>query len=260
MTPAPPTVLVVAGTDPLAGAGVVADALTLRAHQVWPLLVESAIVEQDSRGVVGFTALHLGLLQRQIRRAVADAAPRVWKTGVLASPEAVALVLALHRELCEGPLVMDPVLRGGTIDGALLATGEMAAAFRSALRPGVLITPNAIELGALLHTSPAPDVNTLVEQATALQKRSGATVLAKGGHLKSGVGTDILALPDGLHVFTPRPWLHGDVHGTGCRLASAIAAGLAHGHDMVTAVAHAREWMADLPVVRIGKGRPQFLI
>lgn len=260
MTPAPPTVLVVAGTDPLAGAGVVADAMTLRALQVWPLLVESAIVEQDSHGVVGFWPVDLDLLQRQIRRAAADAAPRVWKTGVLASPQAVACVLRLHHELCAGPLVMDPVLRGGTAHGAPLASGEMAAALRAALRPGVLVTPNAPELAALLETTPARDVDALAVQTAALQQRTGAMVLGKGGHLETGTGTDILAMDGDLQVLPPQRWAHGDVHGTGCRLASAIAAGLAHGHDVVTAVQLAREWMAGLPVVRIGKGRAQFLI
>jgi hydroxymethylpyrimidine/phosphomethylpyrimidine kinase len=260
MTPAPPTVLVVAGTDPLAGAGVVADAMTLRAQLVWPLLVESAIVEQDSHGVSGFWPVDLELLQRQIRRAAVDATPRVWKTGVLASPQAVACVLRLHHELCSGPLVMDPVLRGGTTDGAPLAAGEMVAALRAALRPGVLVTPNAHELAALLDTTPARDVDALAAQTAALQKRSGAIVLGKGGHLEDGVGTDVLAMDGDLQVLAPHHWAHRDVHGTGCRLASAIAAGLAHGNDVITAVQRAREWMAGLPVVRIGKGRPQFLI
>jgi hydroxymethylpyrimidine/phosphomethylpyrimidine kinase len=260
MTPAPPTVLVVAGTDPLAGAGVVADAMTLRAHHAWPLLVESAIVEQDSRGVEAFAPVHVHLIERQIRRAVADASPAVWKTGVLGTPETVATVLRLHQELGTGLLVMDPVLRGGTATGAPLSRGEMLAAFRSALRPGILVTPNALELAALLDTTPALDVDALVAQTTALKRLSGAMVLGKGGHLTSGVGTDILAFDGDVHMFAPNAWTHGDVHGTGCRLASAIAAGLAHGNDVVTAVQLARVWMAGLPVVRVGKGRPQFLI
>jgi hydroxymethylpyrimidine kinase/phosphomethylpyrimidine kinase len=155
---------------------------------------------------------------------------------------------------------MDPVLRGGTTDGAPLAAGEMVAALRAALRPGVLVTPNAHELAALLDTTPARDVDALAAQTAALQKRSGAIVLGKGGHLETGVGTDVLAMDGDLQVLAPHHWAHGDVHGTGCRLASAIAAGLAHGNDVITAVQRAREWMAGLPVVRIGKGRPQFLI
>lgn len=258
----PPRVLIVAGTDPLCGAGCVADALVLSRLGVAPLVVESAIVEQDSNGAYGAHPVALDLFERQLRRVITDARPHVVKVGLLASP---AQVEVLARVLFAGAVpsfrvVIDPVLLASGGQPLVRELAEMPRAILSFLRAGVLITPNASEL-ALLTQSMAPrTVADAAALASGLAAATGADVLAKGGHLEPR-GTDLLVKDGQLRSFSPIKWAHGDIHGTGCHLASAIAAGLALGLELSDAVAAARRLLARLSrdAVAIGRGRMQFV-
>lgn len=259
MAVVPPRVLSIAGTDPLCGAGGVADALVLARLGVHPLVVESALVEQDSCGVRSVYAVPIGVMLLQIDRALHDGQPAAVKIGLLPTAEHVRAVFAKLAALSI-PVVLDPVL--GSAGGVALVdhTEAVRDALLDALRAGLLVTPNARELGILAQDATPATLPGASELAQRLADTSGASVLAKGGHLEP-LGADLLVHNGVLRRFGPLKWGVRDIHGTGCHLSSAIAAGLARGQSMEDAVAAARRalarWSRSAAVV--GQGRPQFL-
>ena len=254
--------LVIGGTDPLAGAGVFADAATLVALGVVPLVVVTAIVDQDSHGVRGVRPLDVDTVVVQLRRALDDGCPLAVKLGAMVRASLADAVL----DVLDGagallPRVIDPVLAGGTPDAPAMASIELATALARPTNPRTLLTPNAPELGAILGL-PAPTTpGALDAAARELHARTGAAVLAKAGHVEPP-GADRLVVDGRLHVLPAidAPW--ADVHGTGCHLGSAITARLALGEPVDRAVAFGREWLAErmrTRVRRVGTGRPQIV-
>lgn len=262
--PQPPVVLSIAGTDPLRGAGVDADCWTFLQHQCHACWVQTCIVDQDSTGVHGVEPVPLTGLRTRLVRTLNDAHPTVWKLGLASSPAVVELVCELALEYRPNWLVVDPVLRGGTADAPELAAPSIVPALielgRACARAGigVLMTPNAPELAALTGAPVPVDPTQLTELANALSSRTGMSILAKGGHLQVGVGQDVLVHADRSTLLPARAMKASDVHGTGCHLAAAIAAGLARRSLSADLVDTARAWLSELPVVRVGRGRVQF--
>jgi hydroxymethylpyrimidine/phosphomethylpyrimidine kinase len=240
-----PALLIVAGTDPTSGAGTVADAVLAARLGVFPCVVETAIVEQDSRGVHAVHLLDPPLVARNVRRAVEERRPAVAKLGMLGCPETVVGLASALEDIEQ--VVIDPVLRstGG------VALGRVDSAFVDALfslleRLGgrALVTPNALELGALLELERPRTPAATGKLAATLAARTGARVLAKGGHLERGRGTDVLVAAGGPRRFAPLSWPEDDVRGTGCFLATAVASLLARGHELPDAVARGRRLLA----------------
>ncbi|MCB9532173.1 MAG: bifunctional hydroxymethylpyrimidine kinase/phosphomethylpyrimidine kinase [Myxococcales bacterium] len=275
-----PRALVVGGSDPLCGAGVFADALTLAELGVAPLAALTVLVDQDSNGVRGFIPVPIPALRQALAAALADGDPDVVKLGAAGTPDhAHALGQALLADATprERWVAIDPVLAGGS-DGGSLAAASTAAALlalaktlagatsapRGGVRYRVLLTPNAHELAVLLGASPAESSARLVDQAIDLAQASGAWVLGKAGHVDPP-GADVLAGPDGAYTVLPTlPWPTPapDVHGTGCRLASAIAAHLARGEALSASIGAARQFLARSvadTTTRVGHGRTQFV-
>ncbi len=218
-----PAVLVIAGTDSSCGAGVAADLAALGAHGVGARLAVTAVTAQGPDGVRGVWPMPgAGLLAQLEAAGSVDAV----KVGMLGSAEAVQAVegwLAARPEL---PVVVDPVL-GASGGGDLLDPGALDA-LRQLLRRATLVTPNL------------PELETLGGEAW-LADQPGA-VLVKGGH---GPGQTLVDRLVG--AGTDREWRHqrlpGAHRGTGCRLASAVAAGLARGRPCPEAVDAAIRWL-----------------
>lgn len=263
------TILVIAGTDPLEGAGVIADGRVMAAHGVQSLVLETAWVDQDSEGVYGFEPASPGSVERRLRRVLASGRVDGVKIGMLASPaiaEVVARELNAWRAVSEAPVVVDPVLAAGGADGRPLAKGDMAIALRALFTTATLWTPNALELAYLAQASPPAsgdmDVSDAVEIARSLQAMGAGGVLLKGGHLVPR-GVDWLLAADGAlrEVHRGTPWVY-DVHGTGCHLASSIASRLALERSLWEACAGASRWLHGLvsseAILWRGPGRPQF--
>ena len=259
----PPRILVVAGTDPLGGAGTVADALTIADFGAVACCVETCIVDQDSHGVHGVAPLDTQLVIDRTRRVLADARPAAIKLGMLFVPETIDALAELLTGLSDPapPVILDPVLAAGARGDSLAARGALAA-LRTLLSACSLVTPNTRELAALGDFSEATGYAEAVEQARQLAARYRTRVLAKGGHLPE-VGADALVDSLGVHEFPPAGDWGVDIHGTGCMLSSAIAAGVAHGLDFVDAVKRARVYMSRAVdagrFARVGGGRPQFV-
>jgi hydroxymethylpyrimidine/phosphomethylpyrimidine kinase len=228
----PPQVLVVAGLDPGGGAGLLADAATLAAHDVRALGVITASTEQDSTGVRAVHLLPAGLVATQVTAIIRDARPRVVKLGMLGSLDIVrALVPALAEH--QGPVIWDPVVMP-TRGKVALFTGDPLEALELLAPRVTVITPNVPEL-ELLADRQVDSPATQRIAATRLLALVPA-VLAKGGHLPGDEVTDWLVQRshEAMGMRGPRVTGH-DLHGTGCVLASALAAELARGASLVDA-------------------------
>jgi hydroxymethylpyrimidine/phosphomethylpyrimidine kinase len=233
-----PAVLSFAASDPTGGAGLQADLLALASLGCHPLSVVTAVTAQDTRGVEGVLALEPAWIARQARVVLADIAVAAFKIGVLGSArnvEAVAEVLAANAGV---PVVLDPVLASGR--GDVLADAETVQALRSRLLPRTtVLTPNSLEARRLALAAPDAD---LPGCAHALATLGCKYVLVTGTHEAGAQVTNTLYAAGGKLREDSWPRLPGDYHGSGCTLASAVAAFLARGIEVPAAVQSAQEY------------------
>jgi hydroxymethylpyrimidine/phosphomethylpyrimidine kinase len=224
----PPLVLSFAATDPTGGAGLQADVLTLAALGCHPLSVATAITVQDTHGVARVAALEARLVAEQAARLLAELAVSAFKIGVVASAanaQAIAAVLAAHPRV---PVVLDPVLASGR--GDALADAATRDALREALLPRVtVLTPNTLEAQALGGVA-------------ACLARGCRYVLVTGTHAETPEVVNTLHSAQGVEREDRWPRLPGSYHGSGCTLAAAIAARLAHGDAVPAAVRAAQDY------------------
>jgi len=235
-TATPPVVLVIAGNDPSGGAGLAADIQAVTALAAHPAPVVTSITVQDTRNAHRVQPVSAELVGEQARVVLADLAVRAIKIGLLASAEigaAVAELLAEHPGL---PVVLDPVLVAS--GGGLLAEAALTEVLLARLVPlTTVLTPNASELRALI-----PDAETIAARAAALTAAGAAYVLAKGGDELTDEVHNVLYDREGeVEHFTWSRLPHV-YHGSGCTLASAIAALLAHGKTPRAAVEAAQRY------------------
>lgn len=234
-----PCVLVLAGLDPSGGAGLLADAEAVRAMGARPLCVATALTVQTSRAARRFAAVQPALVVDAATALLEEEDVRAIKIGMVgdrAVAFALAALLDAHPSL---PRVVDPVLAASS--GAKLFDGSNSTAREAYLRlaAGALLTPNAAEAETLLGIERLADPTL----AGALLEEGPSAVLLKGGHLP-GDPTDFLFLRAGIERFTA-PRIPARARGTGCRLASGVAAGLALGAPLREAVVSARSLVRD---------------
>jgi hydroxymethylpyrimidine/phosphomethylpyrimidine kinase len=229
-------VLVLAGLDPSGGAGILADAEAIRAAGALPLCVATALTVQTSRRALRFEPVAASLVLEQGRALLAEERVAAVKLGMLGTAEVAAAAGALAGE-AGAPLVVDPVLRASS--GAALFRGDAPAAYRALLAQGAVVTPNLDEAAALLGWSEPPaDPIRMAEAGRALLALGARAALVKGGHLR-GEAVDVLCEAGGTQPLRA-PRIAGGKRGTGCRLASALAAGLAQGASIEDAARAAK--------------------
>lgn len=255
---APPVVLTFAATDPTSGAGLQADLLTICALGCHPLAVVTAITVQDTAGVEGIMAVDPDWVSEQARLVLEDMPVAAFKIGMLGSVENIAAVAEVVSDYPDAPLVLDPVLASGR--GDELATDNMISAMRELLLPqATLLTPNSPEARRLVQDD-GDDAEDLPLEACAqrLLEFGCEYVLITGTHEQSPQVINTLYGSSGRIVRTDS-WerLPGSYHGSGCTLASAIAATLANGLEMSEAVRDAQEytWQALAAGFRPGMGQ-----
>jgi hydroxymethylpyrimidine/phosphomethylpyrimidine kinase len=239
MTPAPPRVLTVAGSDSGGGAGIQADLKTMLALGVHGMSVLTAITAQNSVGVQGFWELPVEAVRAQFHSVVRDIGVDAVKTGMLASATLVAAVADLLSEV-DVPAVVDPV--GVSKHGDSLLHPDAVSAVRERLLPrATVVTPNLYEV-TLLTGCKVGGTGDMPAAAAAVKALGPRWVLIKGGHLE-GEAADLLSDGTVEHWFRAPRSDNRHTHGTGCTLASAIASHLALGDDVVTAVGRAKDYV-----------------
>ncbi len=235
-----PFVLLLAGLDPSGGAGLLADAEAVRKAGALPLCVATALTVQTRRRARRFEPVPAALVAEQARALLEEEEVRAVKLGMLGTPELAALARVLADE-ARCPLVVDPVLRASS--GEPLFHGDARAAYLPLLA-GAIVTPNLAEAGALLQLAEAPaDLAAMGAAARALVALGARAALVKGGHL-AGEAVDLLCDQAGLLELRGQR-LSGTARGTGCRLASALAARLALGDDLPDAARFAKALVRD---------------
>ncbi|NWG88143.1 MAG: bifunctional hydroxymethylpyrimidine kinase/phosphomethylpyrimidine kinase [Hydrogenophilaceae bacterium] len=238
----PPAVLTFAATDPTCGAGLQADVLTLTSLGCHPLAVVTAVTVQDSVGVEDFLPLDPEWIVDQARSVLEDIPVAAFKIGMLGSVEAVMAIAEVVSDYPDVPLVLDPVLASGR--GDELATETLIDAMKDMLLPQTtLITPNSLEARRLALDegidSEAPDLEECAER---LLDMGCEYVLITGAHEQSQEVSNKLYGAEGLIQTLNWERLPGSYHGSGCTLASAIAALMAQGADLLEAVKRAQEF------------------
>ena len=243
MSSSPPVVLTFAASDPSGGAGLQADILAIAALGCHAVSVVTALTVQDTSGVSGMRAVEASLVAEQARCVLADIPVAAFKTGVLASPENVRAIAALLAEYPEVPLVVDPVLASGR--GDALASDAVLLAMKEDLLPlATVATPNSIEAQRL-------------GGAPRLLELGCRFVLVTGSHADTAEVVNTLYDAGGVAREDRWQRLPGSYHGSGCTLASAIAASMAKGSDVKQAVRLAQEytWKALAAGFRAGAGQ-----
>ncbi|MGW5676232.1 bifunctional hydroxymethylpyrimidine kinase/phosphomethylpyrimidine kinase [Streptomyces sp. NPDC003860] len=236
---APPRVLTVAGSDSGGGAGIQADLKTMLALGTHGMSVIAAVTAQNSLGVQGYWELPAEAVRAQYRSVVDDIGVQAVKTGMLASAELVETVAELLAAT-EAPVVVDPV--GVSKHGdPLLAAAALDSVRHRLLPVATVATPNLDEVRQLTGVE-AHDEDGMRRAADAVLGFGPRWALIKGGHL-AGDALDLLT--DGVdeHWFRAPRHDNRHTHGTGCTLASAIAAELAKGRAVPDAVATAKEYV-----------------
>lgn len=259
MTDSPPIVMVFAATDPTGGAGLQADIMTLSSMGCHPVSVVTAITVQDSTGVDGVLPIDGEWVADQARCILEDMPVAAFKIGVLGSLEAVAAVAEVVSDYPEIPLILDPVLASGR--GDELASEDMLAAIRELLIPQTtVVTPNSIEARRLADDGDDEDEggdSSLADCAKRILESGCEFVLITGTHENTGEVVNTLYNSDGVVRSDSWPRLPGSYHGSGCTLASALAATIANGVEVQEAVRDAQEytWQSLKLAFRPGMGQ-----
>lgn len=238
-------VLIIAGADSSGGAGLSRDIATLTHLGVRAQCALTAVTAQTDAELREQLLLPAALVRAQIETALATHRPQAVKVGMLGNADIVGAVAAVLPPRAQLPLVLDPVLCASS-GAQLLDAAGCAALVELLLSRATLITPNIPEAAALLGESPARSEAQLLQQARALLARGPGAVLLKGGHGQGAEASDLLLQHDGAPQWLRAPRQTGTRRGTGCAVASAIAAYLARGVDLPQACAQAKRFVTQL--------------
>ena len=238
-----PIALTIAGSDSSGGAGIQADLKTFAAFGVYGASVITALTAQNTRGVAGIHHVPADFVTAQIDAVFSDLDVHAVKIGMVAQRATIeAIVMALDR-WSPKHVVLDPVMVATSGD-RLLDQGAVEA-LRTALIPRAsLVTPNLPEAAALLNEPVAVGEAAIESQGRRLLAMGCRMVLIKGGHGQGAESIDYLVGGDGVVALAAPRIATRNTHGTGCSLSSAIAAGLAKGAQLETAVRDAKTWIS----------------
>ena len=235
------TALTIAGSDSSGGAGIQADLKTFAAHGIYGMSAITAVTAQNTLGVVDWVALSADFVTAQIEAVAGDIPVDAVKTGMLANAAIVEAVAAAIQSLDLPQLVVDPVMvaKGGD----RLLDLEAVQAIRTELLPlAHVVTPNVPE-AEVLAGIPIRTLDDMQEAGRRIAGLGPRVVLVKGGHLPGPESIDVAVTGDRTVQFKGPRLQTQHTHGTGCTLASAIAANLAAGMDEMDAIAAARQYV-----------------
>lgn len=249
----PPAALTIAGSDPSGGAGIQADLKTFHRFGVYGEAVVTLLTVQNTTGVSRVEAVRPELVIEQIDAVLADIPPQAAKTGALGNAD-VTRAVASRAATFGFPLIVDPAMfaKGGA---ALCSADAMDAIRRELLPRAHLVTPNLEEAFHLTGVR-AGSIAEMRDAAKALCGLGARAALVKGGHLPDGEDpVDVLYAGGVFHEFHALRIRTRHTHGTGCTYSAAIAAGLASGRDLETAVQEAKDFVTRAIATNPGLGR-----
>jgi hydroxymethylpyrimidine kinase/phosphomethylpyrimidine kinase len=253
-----PDVLLCAGLDPSGGAGLIADVRVVSQLGARPVGVVTALTVQNTTGVIAIEVADAEFVGQQLAFLLTDIEVAAVKIGMIGSAD-VAKNIANALLLTNAPVVWDPVIGPTRSLGGAAPDPAMLDDALHALRPHLtLVTPNAAELSHFARAR-IDKLSAAVGAARALAAEIDAAVLVKGGHLGSDESIDVLVRGTTVEELRgPRLHRGEHVHGTGCALASAIAAMLAQGRDLSDACRTAKDFVAEriAQPVEPGRGMP----
>ena len=236
-------VLIIAGSDSSGGAGIQADIKAVTALGGYAATAITALTVQNTLGVTAVHGAPMEIISGQIAAVLDDIGADAIKTGMLASKDVIDTVAAAldaaGAELI--PLIVDPVMVASS-GGRLIEDSAVAALKNTLIRRAALVTPNIPEAEALTGLK-IEDVDGQREAGEALLKLGARAALIKGGHLEGAQVIDVLVTRNGMRIFS-RPRIRTrHTHGTGCTLASGIAALVAQGAPLDKAVEEAGDYL-----------------
>ena len=237
-----PKAMTIAGSDSGGGAGIQADLKTFAALGVYGTSVLTAITAQNTVGVAGVHEIPVDMVAAQIEAVISDIGADAVKTGMLSSVEIIETVARELAHFRVDKLVVDPVMVAKSGD-RLLREDAVGAMRRSLLPLASVVTPNIPEAETLTDISieSGEDARRAADKLVSMGAKA---VVIKGGHL-AGPPVDLFYDGREFREFSARRIETRNTHGTGCTFASAIAAGLARGMEMVEAVAAAKEYVTE---------------
>jgi hydroxymethylpyrimidine/phosphomethylpyrimidine kinase len=239
----PPVALSIAGSDSSGGAGIQADLKTFAALGVYGASVITALTAQNTSGVSGIHVVPAGFVTAQIDAVFSDFHVDAVKIGMAAELATIEAIAEGLTRWSPKHVVLDPVMVATSGDRLLAA--EAVDALRTKLMPRAsLVTPNLPEAAALLDEDVAVSESAIESQGKRLLAFGCRAVLIKGGHGEGAESIDYLVNSGGTIALAAPRVATKNTHGTGCSLSSAIAAGLAKGEDMETAVRNAKAWVS----------------
>jgi hydroxymethylpyrimidine/phosphomethylpyrimidine kinase len=238
-----PIALTIAGSDSSGGAGIQADLKTFAALGVYGASVITALTAQNTSGVTGIHQVPSDFVTAQIDAVFGDLDVKAVKIGMVAQLATMDAIAAGLMRWSPKHVVLDPVMVATSGDRLLVA--DAVEGLRIKLIPrAALITPNLPEAAALLDEPVASSEAAIASQGKRLLALGCGAVLVKGGHGQGTESTDYFVSGNGVAVLPAPRIATKNTHGTGCSLSSAIAACLAKGQDLETAVRHAKTWIS----------------
>jgi len=237
-----PAVLVIAGSDSSGGAGIVRDLNVLADLGIEAVCAITAVTAQTHGHVVSVHHVPPEIVRTQIRAALESSVIGAIKIGMLGTGATVSAVADCLARAGPVPIVLDPVLLSSS--GGVLLDEEGQAEMSARLFPLVtILTPNIPEAASLCGMAPATTREALLEQARSLVSMNVRAVLLKGGHADGAEAVDLLLTAQGAPQWLSSPRLDARCRGTGCALASAIAASLAGGQSVEDACRNGKQYV-----------------
>jgi hydroxymethylpyrimidine/phosphomethylpyrimidine kinase len=238
-----PAALTIAGSDSSGGAGIQADLKTFAALGVYGASVITALTAQNTQGVTGIHQVPADFVTAQIDAVFADLEVGAVKIGMVADLAVIDAIAAGLQRWSPRHVVLDPVMVATS--GDRLLAEDAVEALRAKLVPrAAILTPNLPEAAALLNEPMASSEAAIESQGRRLLALGCPAVLIKGGHGQGSESIDYLVRESGAIALAAPRVATQNTHGTGCSLSSAIAAGLAKGEDLETAVRSAKAFVS----------------
>ena len=255
----PPIVLTFAASDPSGGAGIQADLMTISSMGAHALSVITALTVQDTIGIDSILAIDADWVDEQARALLEDMPVDAFKIGLLGTLENIEVIARILSDYPDIPLVLDPVLASGR--GDELADEEMISAMRSLLLPHTtVLTPNSIEARRLVCGEDEEESDLALDECARRLVAFGCEyALLTGTHENTPQVVNDLYSVGGLVRSDSWERLPGSYHGSGCTLASAVAAGLAHGLEVDEAVREAQDYTWQALAAGFHPGMGQFI-